>query len=330
MHRGGLFSSLGTLMKNRCSLPRVLAPLILVLPLVANAAIRGPYVPDSNTAFLYHLDEDSSATSAAGAVTGTNNLLAVDGGSPSAPILSAGILGSIGAPRFGNAATFSAIDFGLGHDGNGDGVFNADISSSSPGADAVSTLALTGADGAFTLEVLVKLPTLITTGTNNNANRELISLENSGLNSARPFQLAITHDGFLRFREFAGGDVTFQAAIPTSGPDAFSPDTWFHAAFTYDGEGTGRLYWTLLDDDRTEASLLASRTGLVDLPVNSGMLVVGNENRAAFGESVRGSIDEVRISSVARDASEFVFVPEPTTGVMLSIGALLLARRRRS
>ena len=259
-------------------------------------------------------------------MAGKNPLIAVDGNPATAnPLpLSGSILGASGSLGFGNAASISAGDLGLGYDGNGSGSYNPEVSTTNFGADAISTASFMGPDGAFTLEALVNLPSL-TSG----VNREIIAMDNSGLNAERPFQFVITGAGALRYRGFAN-NATFELAIPTTGPDAFQADTWFHAAFTYDGFGNGTLYWTLLDSGRLEASVLATTTTLLDMPENSAPLIIGNENRAVFGEGLLGKVDEVRISDVARGADEFVFVPEPSSALLLGIGALALMRRGRA
>jgi hypothetical protein len=83
---------------------------------------------------------------------------------------------------------------------------------------------------------------------------------------------------------------------------------WFHVALTYDGAGTINIYWTKLDNARTGATLLQSFTGIPGL-VESGsaVLTIGNENRNTSGEGLAGYIDEVRISNVARSATDLAF-----------------------
>src|SRR5688572_5423180 len=174
---------------------------LLAIPLTARADLTGPYSPDANTVYLWHFDEAAGATSAASAVAGQNSLIAVDGNPATAnPLpLSTSILGAGGSLGFGNAASISAGDLGLGYDGNGNGSFNPDISAANLGADVISTSSFMALNGAFTLEALVSLTSLTST-----ANREIISMENSsGTSTDRPFQFVITTTGSLRFREFA-------------------------------------------------------------------------------------------------------------------------------
>jgi hypothetical protein len=108
----------------------------------------------------------------------------------------------------------------------------------------------------------------------------------------------------------------FIALIPTNGVDAIASNQWYHVAVAYDGnEGTPdnlRLYWTLLDSNRHNASLLASRSMNLDLN-NSGAVdfCVGNTGRTTPNNNFIGLIDEVRISSVARSATNFYWQPPP-------------------
>jgi len=279
--------------------------LVTIAP--THASIVAPYIPDANTIFLLHLDEPVPESIATNAVAGAASFIAA--GNPSAasprnPL--PGLLGATGASgtgfNFGLCAdlTFSN-SIGLFMDANANSVADLDVSGAAPGADAISGSTFTGPSGEFTLEALVNFPSL--TG----GNREIISMDNSG--GARPFQFRLTSAGLLEFNNIAVAGANPRIAIPTTGPDAFVPNQWFHVAMTYDGAGTIVFYWTRLDSSRTGASvLLTTSVPLLNL-TGMAVLTIGNENRNISGEGLTGRIDEVRISNIARSAIDMVFDP---------------------
>src|SRR5207249_2578585 len=99
--------------------------------------------------------------------------------------------------------------------------------------------------------------------------------------------------------------------LPTSGPDAFATNTWFHVAMSYDGTAGAnsvRFYWTKLDDANVQAHLLATgQAGDLTAAANPNVLTLGNENRNTAGESLGGLLDEARISNRVRTSTEFAF-----------------------
>jgi len=279
----------------------------LIIP-AGHASIVAPYTPDANTIFLLHLDEPNPEAIATNTVPGAASFIAAanpSAVSPRNPL--PGLLGATGAAGVGFAfglcadLTFSN-SIGLFMDANGNGVADLDINGTTPGADAVSGSAFTGPNGEFTLEALVNFPSL--TG----GNREIISMDNSG--GARPFQFRVTSAGLLEFNNIAVAGANPRVAIPTTGPDAFVPNQWFHVAMTYDGAGTIVFYWTRLDSARTSATVLLTTNVVSLLNITaSAVLTVGNENRNTSGEGLTGRIDEVRVSNIARSAIDMVFDP---------------------
>jgi hypothetical protein len=126
--------------------------------------------------------------------------------------------------------------------------------------------------------------------------------------------------------------------LPLTGPDAVAMGQWFHVAAVYDGnEGTANnlsLYWTKVEASRTQADLLIQRQLDTDLPISQVDFSIGNIGRSPSASNFLGLIDEIRISDVARSSRDFIFVPEPCSGVlaMMGLGALSTLRcaaRRR-
>ena len=123
--------------------------------------------------------------------------------------------------------------------------------------------------------------------------------------------------------EFINGTTTVAVApIPTNGPDAIVSNAWYHVAVTYNGSAgtTSNLlfYWTLLDPARTNADCIYGTSMTFDLPGTSSATTVfslGNSARnpgggtGADAANFLGKIDEVRISSMARTATDMLFVP---------------------
>jgi len=240
-----------------------------------------PYAADANTRHLWHFDES--------------------GPGPAQP--ASGVSGSFSlAP--GDGAVLGATSFaGLGSAGDSSAATPTGFQGSS-----IPVSNVTGPDGAFTFEAIIRT-------TETAAIQQIISMENSGGATDRPFQFRIDA-GNLRFINISGGVQQIPAAIPTTGPDAFVPNEWFHAAVTYNGtENTPdnlKLYWTRVDASRSEANEILSTTMVSDLGGTVTVFGVANEYRGTQDNNLRGRIDEVRISDIARAADGFLFLAPDT------------------
>jgi hypothetical protein len=257
----------------------------LFLGTVGAAAAPAPHAVDAHTRHLWHFDEahPGPAQPAAG-IAGSFNLTPENGA----------LLGVASAPGFGTAGNTAA--------GTTSGFRGA----------VVPVSQVTGPDGAFTFEAILKT-------TNINDLQQIVTMENASASATdRPFQFRID-GGQLRFINVAGagGTQSILTPIPTSGPDAFVAGEWFHAAVAYNGnQGTAdniRLFWTRVDASRTAANqiLAASMTG--DLAGIATTFGVGQEFRSP-SDNLKGSIDEVRVSSIARAANEFLFLAPDSDG----------------
>lgn len=288
---------------------RTLAVLCLTT-LASEAGISGPYTPDAQTTHLYHLDEVAGAFAVVNSGSAGGSALAVGPNNPATatPAPSSALTGAAGFGPFGHAADLTGLPGHLlGYDANGSGIYQADLNgTASPDRVALSTLGI-GAAAPFTLEALVS--PFSTSG-----NREIIATDSYA--AQRGFQFRIVTGGAtgqrLEFNLIGTGSQVL-ASIPNSGPHAFSTGQWFHVAFTYDGT-TARFYWTRLDAEVGSANLIGGAQPLVISggAAIEGPLVLGNENRDASTEGLNGKIDEIRISSVARSATEFIFTSSGT------------------
>jgi hypothetical protein len=247
----------------------------------------GPYAVDAGTLHLWHMDE------------------ADPGPAQPAP----GVSGSFTLTPAGGAALGLAAYAGFGGAGDTGAASDAGFQGS-----AVPVGSVTGADGAFTFEALISV-------TNLTGIQQIIAMDNGGANSARPFQFRIDADtatgapatGALRFINIAapGGIQSLIAPIPVTGSHAFVPGRWFHVAVAYNGSQNTpdniKFYWTRLDADPPQANPILSASMISDLSGASTVLGVGNEYRGTSDNNLRGRIDEIRISSVARTPDDFLF-----------------------
>lgn len=285
----------------------------------SRAEVSGPYVPDVHTIHLYHLDEPAATSVVANAGTAGENAITVGPNSPAShvPPVSTSVTGAASFPGFGNAANLAALPNHLiGYDANASGVYQADLNGTpSPDRIALSSLGI-GGSSPFTLEALVSPASA--TGA-----RHIIATDSYA--APRGFQFRIVTGGTtgqqLEFNLIGTGSQRF-APIPNTGAHAFATGAWFHAAFTYDGT-TARFYWTRLDADAAAANAIGGAQALAITGGGTieGPLVFGNENRDLSGESLNGRIDEIRISNIARSASDFIF--EPSSTALLNAGDAL-------
>lgn len=312
-----------------------------LIPSLGFATVTGPYSVDANTLHLWHLDElstpavDQAHYNYNGAFT-----VKPDANQPLTGLFGTGALGSSSYSGFGTAYNGGATPNTAGLsalpkvNGTGD---NADHTFDNPTTHA------------FTMEAIIKIgfdPSLgLTTP------QEIIAGEgDAGDSSDRSWQFRIeanttpgTTPWKLRFQKVSGfggvggstANYNLDGNIPTTGLNAITLDGWFHVAVTYNGNlsdpASLQLYWTKLDDANTQAALLASGNMNGWLRQQDTDFAIGNELRDFNGntEGFVGSIDEVRISDVARTADQFLFVPEPSSAALAGLGVLALIGRLR-
>ncbi len=280
--------------------------LVAVSLLGANQAfggIKGPYTADANTAYLYHFDENPGTSVTANAVSGGRSAIAFDGTnernteSPAYPVLTT-ILGapsSLGFRKCVDLGT-TASQWGLLVDANGSGAVSNRVDATIP------FTSLCDASGSFTVEALVNVPSITAN------NKTIVSTDVDTGNRGFMFRIS---GGTLLF-DFLQSAGSLAAPIPTTGPDAWVANQWYHVAVvhqvpTLPALPVTTLYWTKLDASRTQANSIGSGTtealGLaVTCPV-----VIANEVNGGSAESLRGKIDEVRITKGPLTPTDFIF-----------------------
>ncbi|GEM_PF-3311566 len=293
-------------MRTKLIIKKLAVVLLLLLGTpICHAVIVGPYTADANTPYLFHLDGAAGTSTAINSGSVGGNSFSVQnsttGNGTAAPPLVTTVMGATAFSGFGNAATFPTAGMLIGFDANNSGAFQSDVSSStlSPDRITMNTLNIgSGGQSPFTLEAMI-FPTVT------NANQEIISTDSSA--SARGFLFRLTAGGGIEFNSIAqGGSIT--NLLPTTGFHAYTPNTWFHVAVTYDGTNV-RLYWTKVDPTVTAANLIKTAAATIGTTEGGaqGPLCIGNENRNSSGELFQGLIDEVRISKIARAANDMLF-----------------------
>jgi hypothetical protein len=270
-----------------------------------------PYAVDADTLHLWHLDE--VAAPATDAVAGGTSLTSLANGA---------LMWTPSLAGFKTGLNPSA----------GRGTATGGVLSALPlAADATdnTSIAYAGVDGAFTFEAIVRLdfdpavapasvvPMQILTG-------------DGDLAAERVWQFRIVPIGgpgntagtapLLEFINLNGETAvqSLTAPLPVGATaNAAVQGGWYHVAVAYNGtEATAdnlKLYWTSLDPARTQASQLASLQMTNDLLAGAACdFTIGNEGRTNGGstDTFAGVIDEVRISSVARSAFQFLFIGE--------------------
>jgi autotransporter-associated beta strand protein len=305
-----------TLLQRSKSVALTLATVVASLAAVndASANIVAPYTADANTLHLWHLDE--SATPCIDSVTGSNAVNLLD-------LATGATLGNLsyssGTNNFGSALNTAAGGAGKG-----------DLLAASASAGNVTITLADPTTGAFTFEAIVQVGFDPTASLN--TPYEIMACE-SGTTANRIFQWRIAPKGFTliagvtssvpcvtfeNIRAGSAGQGTIYAPIPTTGPDAIVSNGWYHVAVTYNGVPSTAnnivFYWTALNptnvtaDALTISSAVSTLSGLNPLSSITSTFMLGNQGRSKNGNFL-GSIDEVRISRVARSPVQMLFSP---------------------
>ncbi len=287
--------------------------------LISTPAALVPYTVDSATLHLWHLDE--TAVPCVDSAPGGTNLTSLANGAT---------LGAanVSFPGFGNC--LNTFDGGPSSTTQKDALLSVVSLASGTGDDVPLALADPGT-GAFTFEAIVRID--FNPAANlaaRNSGMQIFSGEGDGTTD-RIFQWRIDPVGygsgdtsvprleFINLRQ-GGAIQNILLALPTNGPNVIASNQWFHVAVAYDGNDSSpdnfRAYWTALTNTAaTSANFIGTATMVNDLSVAGCDFTIGNEGRATGGstDNFVGLLDEVRISSVARPATNFFWLPPPPT-----------------
>lgn len=281
----------------------VIALAMLAAPFT-HADIVGNYTADANTLFLLHFDEVAGGTSTTNLGTKAGRFYSVNEAvataTPATITTMLGAAGYVNGPtNFNNCMTNPTVGYVFGYDGNNSGAYQGEGTAPCPDAIGMTNLNIgVGGQSPFTIEALIRPTT--TAG-----NQEIVCTDGSATGRAIQFRIS---SGSLQFTFINGTSLAISGTIPTTGADAFVTNNWYHIAMAYNGS-TATLYWTLLNPTNGAAHVLSTASLAISTNqgATTGPLCIGNDNRAAASEQFLGSIDEVRISSVARGAGQMQF-----------------------
>jgi hypothetical protein len=278
-----------------------------------------PHTPDEFTLHLWHFDEAAGSTNGMDAVA-VNSITLTNFGLPSDGLYTNISLGNPSFTGLGSALRITS------RNAYADG-----------GTFTDATQFTDPTTGAFTLEAIIKPEVNPLAPPNNMA---IIYGDRNGALGDRGWQFRISGRQ-LELNVLAGNssDANPKVDLPESGPNAAVAGQWYHVAITYEGTATGvlKFYWTALDPNQTEASLLMETTmprtlgGQPTLGIGGSARTVGGVGN---GEGFIGSIDEVRISSIAREAGDMIastgatavkpkFTLNPQTNTLVGFGRTL-------
>ncbi|MFC7335639.1 histidine kinase [Haloferula chungangensis] len=284
----------------------IIALIFLLLPLVGQSDVT-PYIPDAHTLHLWHLDEAGPPFTDAGlSPTPLLGLLnGAEAGLPSLPHLGSSISfdhdagGRPGSPEFKGAILIASPQLHAGRRDN-----------------APRSLRYFGHDGAFTYEALVKFDKL--PDETKQSGFTILSMDDE--TNCRIFSLRLDRQSILTFAPLpdSGSQGGAVAHLPKDGDHAINTEDWFHVAIAYNGienlSNNIQIYWTRVKPNTRRANRIGSGTLTSDFNGRLGDFAIGNEARQsdpknAESQPFPGRIDEVRISSIARNPSDFIFIP---------------------
>ena len=275
---------------------------LLALTAARSHATLVTYATDANTVQLWHLDEAAGSSLAVAVGSFPGGAFTVDENPVSAtPPVVTTVLGAAGFAGFGQAANFTGnTDYVLGFDNNLSGAYDGDVSGAVLSADRISLSSL-GINGAqpFTLDAMINLSA--TAGSH-----EIICTDSTA--ATRGFQFRVNASLQLEFNLISGGNGAKVVALPTTGANAFATNTWFHAAVSFNGANL-TFFWTKVDPSVTIANAISTQALTITGTAGTlqGPLTFGNDNRNVASEGLNGLLDEIRISNIARTASQFIF-----------------------
>ncbi len=263
-------------------------------------ALPPPYQPDTETLHLWHFDEPSAPF-----VNAAQPIHALTGQ------LNGALAQQAAASGFG-----TAVNLNTGSGTNRGIITYASGLSSLVTPETPSTFAYHGSDGAFTIEALVRFDTNPATWTSGG---QIVCMDGDGSGlEDRVFQFRVTSANglpVLQFTKLSVATESLSIPLPAEGVHMVATNLWFHVAVTYNGKAgeaeNTRFYWTRLDSGVAVANLIGTGSLSTDFnyATQQGDFSIGNEARSTGGSSevFAGSIDEVRISSIARNPAAFLF-----------------------
>jgi len=259
-----------------------------------------PYAPDPATLHLWHFDEPNAPF--VNAAQPSHSLAGQHNGALALQPAASG---------FG-----AAVNFNTGSGTERGIITYASALSSLVTPETPQSFAYHGPEGAFTIEALVRFDTHPAGWTSAG---QIVTMEGDGSGlQDRVFQFRVTSANglaVLQFNKLSIATETLTVPLPTEGIHAVTTDGWFHVAITYNGKAgvtnNTRFYWTRLDSGMAVANQVGTGTLSSNFSFSTmqGDFSIGNEARSSGGSSevFVGSLDEVRISSIARSPSAFLF-----------------------